>query len=134
MTMQIPIPECFDTFEDALKAAVMAMGGFKAVAGRMRPADFENKPEQGADWLRKCLSGDRRERLDPTQVLWILREARRVGFHSAMDYACGDTGYKATPVDNEEQIKDLSQAIASGMEQLQAAVQQLARLQTRGGE
>lgn len=124
--MQLPIPECFDSPEDALKAAVMAMGGFKEVGRRMRP-DFVHSGE----WLRKCLSDDRRERLDPGQVLWILREAHRVGFHAAFDYIASDAGYKATPVNLEEQAKSLQESIASGIAGLQSSMNKLAALQAK---
>lgn len=126
--MQIPIPECFDSVEDALKAAVMAMGGFKLVGRLIRP-DYDH----AADWLRKCLTVGERERLTPAQVLWILREARRAGFHAAFDYFAGDAGYKATPVDAEQQIKSLQENIAAGLAQLNAQMAKVAQLQQRAG-
>jgi hypothetical protein len=124
--MQIPIPECFDTPEDALKAAVMAMGGFKEVGRRMRP-DFQHSGE----WLRKCLSDDRRERLDPGQVLWILREAAKVGFHAAMDYFAGEAGYKAQAVNLEEQTKSLQESINAGLAALNKNMATLTQLQAK---
>ncbi|WP_372826513.1 hypothetical protein [Polaromonas sp.] len=126
MATQLPIPECFDKVEDALKAAVMAMGGFKAVGRLMRP-DFDN----AAEWLRKCLSDDRRERLDPSQVMWILREAKQQGFHAAMDFIAGDVGYKAAPVDAEAQIQSLQETIAAGLLQLNQQMARVAHLQER---
>ncbi|MGE0329707.1 MAG: hypothetical protein AB7P37_03330 [Ramlibacter sp.] len=122
--MQLEIPECFDSIDDALKAAVMALGGFKKVGVRLRP-DYDNSDE----WLRKCLSGDRRERLTPVQVIWILREARAVGFHSAMDYVASTAGYKATPVDAQAQAQELATIIVAGVEQLNRQVALLGRLQ-----
>lgn len=124
--MQLPIPECFDSPEDALKAAVMAMGGFKRVGPRLRP-DYDHADE----WLRKCLSGDRRERLDPRQVQWILREAGRQGFHAAFDYFASDAGYKATPVSLEQQQATLQERIDAGLQLLNANMAQLQRLQQR---
>lgn len=129
--LQLAIPECYDSQEDALKAAVMALGGFKKVGGRMRAADFGGDAEKAADWLRKCLSGDRREQLHIAHVQWILREAGKVGFHGAMDYFSGTCGYKAEAVDQREQIQDLQAQIVTGMDTLQKAVAQLAALQGR---
>lgn len=125
--MQLVIPECFDTVEDALKAAVMAMGGFKVVGKAMRPT-FDHS----AEWLRKCLSDDRRERLDPSQVLWILREAKAQGFHSAFDYVAADAGYRSSPIDAQEQIQTLQESIDEGLKTLNARMAQVARLQQRG--
>jgi hypothetical protein len=120
------IPECFDTVEDALKSAVMAMGGFKEVGRRMRP-DFTHSGE----WLRKCLSDDRRERLEPGQVLWILREAKLQGFHSAMDYISGDAGYKATPLDLPAQMAAMQETIQSQFAALNATMASFNKLQQR---
>lgn len=111
----------FDTLNDALRSAVMALGGFKKVGGRLRPDD-----ESADDWLRHCLNGGRRERLSPEQAIWLLREARNIGFHAAMDYLALSTGYKAVPVDSDAVRHALQLNIAAGMEKLQ---QQMAALQ-----
>jgi hypothetical protein len=124
--MQIPIPECYDSPEDALRSAVLAMGGYKKVGPRMRPTY-----DGAAEWLRKCLSDDRRERLDPGQVLWILREAQVLGFHSAMDYFAGEAGYKAAPVNLAEQAKSLEERIESGVQAINAHLATLTRLKER---
>jgi hypothetical protein len=126
--MQLAIPECFDSVEDALKAAVMAMGGFKEVGRRMRP-DFNH----AAEWLRKCLSDDRRERLDPGQVMWLLREAKLQGFHSAFDYIAGDAGYRAAPIDAQAQLKTLQESIHTQMASLNAQMQRMNQLQQKVG-
>lgn len=124
--MQLDIPECYDSIDDALKAAVMALGGIKKVAARLRP-DYDNSD----DWLRSCLNPGKRERLTPEQLMWVLREARAIGFHSAMDYVAGFAGYKATPVDAKAQAQELQSVIAAGVEQLNKQMAQLARLQER---
>jgi hypothetical protein len=111
----------------------MALGGFKKVAVAMRGGDFD-KPDKAADWLRKCLSDDRRERLDPAQVMYILREARTVGFHAAMDYVASDAGYKAQPVDVQEQVQSLEEIIASGLQTLNGHMVNLTRLKGRIGQ
>jgi hypothetical protein len=124
--VQMPIPECYDSPEDALRSAVIAMGGYKKVGPRMRPT-FDG----AAEWLRKCLSDDRRERLDPGQVIWILREANAMGFHSAMDYFAGETNYKAEPVNLAAQARSLEERIESGMQALNASMATLAKLKER---
>lgn len=122
--MQLDIPECYDSLNDALKAAVMALGGFKKVAARMRP-DYE----YSEDWLRHCLKGDRRERLTPEQALWILREARLIGFHGAMQYWSFSTGYESKPIDADKQKVALQEAIATGLERLNAQMAALQRIE-----
>lgn len=127
MATQAEIGECFDNLSDALKSVVMALGGYKKVAGRLRPDD-----ENGDDWLRHCLKGDRREKLSPEQVVWLLREGRRINFHAGMDYFALNTGYKAMPVDADAQKQALQETIAAGIENLNRQMAALNRLNEVG--
>lgn len=124
--MQLEIPQCFDTFEDALKAAVMALGGNKVVGKLLRP-DFDHADE----WLRKCLSSEKRERLEPGQVLLLLRTAKLQGFHSAFDYFASAAGYKAQPLDLQREMQSLEQDIADGLKALNARMARLEAIKTR---
>jgi hypothetical protein len=127
MNMQLEIPECFDSLDDALKAAVMALGGYKVMGKLLRP-DFDH----AAEWLRKCLSSDRRERLEPGQVLVILREAKVQGFHSAFDYFASVAGYKAEPVDALREEQSLEQDIAMGIKLINQRMTRLDQMRSRG--
>jgi len=126
--MQLEIGEFFDSFDDALRAVVKALGGYKAVGVRMRP---ELPMEQAKDWVRHCLDASRRERFTPDQVLWLLREARQVGFHAAMDFLAADTGYQASPVDVQAQVQSIEASIASTLEDLNRRVAHLTKLRER---
>ena len=125
--MQLEIPQCFDSLEDALKAAVQALGGNKVVGRLLRP-DFDHADE----WLRKCLSSDKRERLEPGQVLVLLREAKFQGFHSAFDYFAGSAGYKAEPLNLQREAESLEREIADGLKALNARMARLESIKTRG--
>lgn len=126
--MQLDFPECYDSLNDALRAAVMALGGFKKVGARMRP-----ELDTSEDWLRHCLKGDRRERLTPEQALWIVREARLVGFHGAMQFFAFAAGYECKPVDAAQQKQALQETIAAGLAQLNSQMAALQRLQAMEG-
>lgn len=89
-----------ESINDALKAAVAAMGGTKAVGAKMRP---EMSPDHAGRWLADCLNGDRREHLSPERVVWLLREARVAGVHDAMTYLAGECGYAVQPVEPEDE-------------------------------
>lgn len=128
MAMQLDFPECYDSLNDALKSAVMAMGGFKKVGARMRP-----ELDTSEDWLRHCLKGDRRERLTPEQALWILREARLIGFHGAMQYLAFSAGYECRAIDAQKQKQTLQETIAAGLERLNAQMALLQRMTDRDG-
>jgi hypothetical protein len=83
--------------------------------------------------VRHCLDGQRREKLSPEQVLLLLREARRIGFHAAMDFIACDVGYKAQPVDVEQQVQSLEETIAQGLQTLNAQMASLTRIRERAG-
>ncbi|MES2972403.1 MAG: hypothetical protein V4757_02295 [Pseudomonadota bacterium] len=127
MATQAEIGECFDTLNDALRSLVQALGGFKKVGGLMQPDN-----EHADQWLRHCLDGNRREKLSPEQVIWLLHEGRKVNFHAAMDYVGQKTGYKHKPVDLDEQRQALQETIAAGIENLQRQMATLARLAEAG--
>lgn len=126
--MQMEIGEFFESINDALKSAVLACGGYKKVGADMRP---ELPLAQAEAWVRHCLDETRREKFSPEQVLLILRRARAVGFHAAMDFIAADTGYKAQPVDMEVQVQSLEERINAGLQALNANMATLTRLKER---
>ena len=127
--MQLEMGEFFESVEDALKAAVMALGGYKKVGAQLRS---ELPIAQAEAWLRHCLTEGRREKLDPNQVMFILREARAAGFHGAMDFVCSDAGYeKPKPADLEKEVQTIEQQLARTLEGLNAQVAHLAKLKER---
>ncbi len=87
-----------ETIADALRETIACLGGMKVVAARMRP---ELSADHAARWLSDCLNADRRERLCPEQLLWLLREGRAANCHAAMNFLAMDAGYRAEPVEPE---------------------------------
>lgn len=128
--MQMEIGEFFEGVNDALKAAVLSLGGFKKVGGIMRP---ELAVRDAEAWIRHCLDASRREKLDPDQVMFILREARKVGFHTAFDFIAADAGYKAKPVDLEHQVQSMEATIAAGVDLLNKQMASLQKMRERTG-
>lgn len=124
--MQLEIGEFHESINDALQAAVMALGGYKKVGQLLRP---ELSVDQASGWLRDCLNPGRREKLSPEQVMLILRSARAAGYHAAMQFIAFDTGYKATPVDPEDQEHQLQERFIDAVEGLSAIQAQLQRIQ-----
>jgi hypothetical protein len=124
--MQLEIGECFESVNDALHAAVNALGGYKKVGPALRP---ELPIDQAAGWLRDCLNPSRREKLAPEQVMLVLRKAREAGYHAAMHFVAFDTGYKATPVDPQTQESELQERFIAAVEHLQGIQAQMQRVQ-----
>ncbi len=79
-----------ESLYDALKDCVRAIGKPAEVGKAMRP---EKSSDEARTWLTNCLNPDRPEKLDPEQVMWILREARKIGCHAGMTFLARDCGY-----------------------------------------
>ncbi len=112
---------------DALKEVVLSLGGTKRVAGQLWP---EKTIDEAARRLADCLNSDRRERLDPEQVLWLLRQGRAEGCHAAMDFICREAGYaQPVPVDPESQKTQLVKTIQGAAETMRKAMEMLNRFE-----
>lgn len=125
--MQDTFIEFFEDVNDALREAVRQLGGNKKVGAMLRP---EVPLTQAENWIRDCLNADRREKLSPEQVLLILVEARKAGYHGAMAFITGHCGYeKPRPISLEEQEADLQSQILAGLEVQNKLLAQLQRVQ-----
>jgi hypothetical protein len=127
--MQLEMGEFFEDINDALRQAVKALGGNKAVGSKLWP---EKTATAAAQSMSDCLNADRREKLAPEQVVLILRMAREKGYHAAMQFIAFDTGYKATPVDPKTQEAELQERFIAAVGNLADIQAQLQRLQGRG--
>lgn len=123
MQADLPIYECP---EDALKAAVSALGGAKAVGAKLYP---DKTPDAAARLLLDCLNPSRAEKLDLSQVLMILRLARDAGHHSPMQWIAGEIGYEARAVTRAEEADRLTTVVEQSAKTLAAALATLERLQ-----
>lgn len=84
----------YDDELDAAKAAVQRLGGAKKVGEMLYP---EKTPEAAARYLLDALNPSRSERLNPGQVLLLMRKAREIGFHGLAAFYMRGAGY-APPV------------------------------------
>ena len=90
----------YDSFRDALRDDVQALGGPKEV-GRIL---FPEKPvDQARNALNDRLNVERRERLSDEQEQMIMRLAReRRGFSAAICYLCDAAGFERPRALNPE--------------------------------
>ena len=112
-----------EDIHDALKDVVRALGGMKEAGSRLRP---ELPAIEAGNWLKDCLNPARRERLNPEQVLWLLREGRKIGCHSAMNFIADEAGYqRPAALEPQDEAAQLQRQFID-------AVQALKRITDRG--
>lgn len=92
MTEQIPM--FVEDYNEAIRAAVQALGGFKRVGADLKP---DLAADAAGRWLSDCINPDKREILPPSALSYIRRKAREQGCHVLAAYEAQDAGY-APPV------------------------------------
>lgn len=85
------LPLFSETFMEALRAVVVALGGAKSVGAILWP---EKGPINAGNYLRDCLDDKRRDVLHPDQILWLLSEGRKANCHVAMAFISQECGYQ----------------------------------------
>lgn len=117
-----------ESLNRALEVAVTALGGAKAVGHKLRP---EMLADAAGKWLCNCLNDnpDVRMKLEGEQIMWILREARKVGCHAAINYICGDTGYaNPPPIEPEDEKAQLMREYIEAQKQAKLTADRMERL------
>ena len=85
---------------EALRAIGNVLGGSKKVGLMLWPDKTADKA--GELWAN-CLNRTRPEKLDPEQVLFILKLGREHNCHVGMHFICQETDYKYEPIDPEDE-------------------------------
>lgn len=115
-----------DSILEALREVVMTCGGLKFVGARMRP---DLSPDHAGRWLSDCLSEDRRERLTPGQMLFLMREGRNANCHVAATFLLREAGYAdPIPVSAEDEQSKLMREFVDAQKAMQQMVDRMARL------
>jgi len=123
--MQIDLP-IFESDEEALTAAVQNAGGAKAIGCKLWP---DVSPETAQRKLLDALNSHRAERLKPSQVRLVLREARDHGYHAAAQWFMAETGYSVSVIEPVAQQDRAIEAVSQASETLAKALAMLDRVQ-----
>ena len=126
--MQTEMP-FFDSPEEALKSAVNALGGTKEVGLQLFP---DKSADVASRHLNDCLNNSRAEKLDLSQILWILRKAKEKGHHTAFAWFANYVGYEAKPIAKAEEVEKLQDTIRDATKTLQFALLTLNKIQDSG--
>lgn len=92
----------YESTNDALRAIVEhypapeRRSQYKVVGHLLRPT---KSPDVAGKWLNDCLNPLRQERLDPDDVLALLKIGREIGFHGAMNHLGSEANYRCEPVE-----------------------------------
>lgn len=115
-----------EDINDALKDAVRALGEMKEVGRKLRP---ELTSDAAGAWLKDCLNPLRRERLDPEQVVWLIREARAIGCHSIMNYLADEGGYtRPAPLSPQDEAAELQREFIQAVGHVESLTRRLERI------
>lgn len=90
----------FDDIYSALRGFVSYAGGSKVIG----PLVFPKKGEKAAAWLDDCLNPDRAAKLDPEELLHMLKLARERGFHGVMHFIGDAVDYTTTPREPRDEL------------------------------
>lgn len=123
--MQADLP-FYESPEDALRAAVQALGGAKKVGAMLWP---DKTIDNAGRLLLDCLNASRAEKLELTQVMRVLTLAKDAGFHSPFAWLAGEIGYDTKPVTRAEEVDRLALVIEQSSRTFAAAVASLERIQ-----
>lgn len=112
----------YESYEDAIRDTVTALGGLKKVGAMLWPA---MPADEAGRKLSACLNAEKREKLDLGELRLIRRTARAQGIHTLMFYEARDSGYaEPTPVTPEDENAQL-------MREFIAATKVLESIQSR---
>jgi hypothetical protein len=114
--------------DEALRLAVDALGGDKAVGSALRP---EMNPVLAGQWVSHCLDPERREKFSAAQIVFVLTRAKGKGRHEAFESFAQQCGYRVVAVlDPNEEIAELARrAEAAARLSTELSQEMLARMQ-----
>lgn len=123
-----------ELFHEDINAAighvVAAIGGPKKVGYELWPT---LSPDAAGRRLSDCLNSDRTQQLHPADLIWILKEGRRHGIHSAMAFLSRQCGYAdPAPVEPEDESAKLQRDFILAQQQMQQMLKRMERLNLPG--
>jgi hypothetical protein len=113
---------------EALRTCVQALGGAKRVGHELWP---DMPPDKAGNRLNDALSRNKRDVLNPEQLLLILRKAREAGCHAGMYFIAEQCDYsRPSPVEPLDELADLQKQYIQAVKAQQAMLERMERLQS----
>ena len=123
--MQSEMP-FFEGPEDALRAAVQALGGAKKVGPMLWP---DKGIDAAARHLLDCINPSRAEKLEITQLMRVFGLAKEAGYHAPFAWFANEVGYDTKPITKAEEVDRLTFVVEQSSKTLAAALGALERIQ-----
>lgn len=115
-----------EDLNEAIRATIQALGGFKTVGAELRP---EKSAVDAGKWLTDCLNDNKRDRLDPEQLAFIRRKARAAGCHILASFEMREAGYaRPVPITPEDEAAELQRKFIESVRALEVLQRQMARV------
>jgi hypothetical protein len=76
--MNDQVPLFVEDYNEAIRACVQSLGGFKRVGSELKP---DLAVDAAGRWLADCINPDKREILPPSALAYLRRAARQRGCH-----------------------------------------------------
>lgn len=124
--MQTELP-FYEGPEDALRAAVQALGGAKKVGALLWP---DKSVDNASRQLLDCINPSRAEKLELSQIMRIFSLAKESGCHGPFSWLAGEIGYDVKPITRAEEVDRLTTVVEQSTKTLSAALAALERIQT----
>lgn len=114
-----------DIFE-ALRTDIQALGGSKVVGAMLWP---QLSPDKAGEKLANCLNRTRQEKFDPEEVLFIQREAARVGSLASLSFHADYVSiHRPVVIEPEDEKAQLQKDYIAAVEQISAIAKRLERI------
>lgn len=123
MQAQLPF---YESPEDALRAAVQALGGPKKVGSILWP---DKGVDNASRLLQDCINPSRAEKLELSQAMLILTMAKDAGCHSPFMWMAAQIGYDVKPITRAEEVDRLTTVVEQSTKTLANALSALERIQ-----
>lgn len=99
---------------EALRVDIMACGGNKKVGSLLWP---EKSPDKAGELLSNSTNRDRPEKLDLSQIKFLIRLAKQHNSYAYLRYTCDDTGFtRPEPIDPKDEQAELQRQFIKSVE------------------
>lgn len=119
------IPLFVEDYNEAIRATVQALGGFKRIGHELKP---DLSVDAAGRWLADCCNPDKREKLSPTELAYLRRRARQAGAHVLAAFEMRDAGYGAPqPIEPEDERAALMREFVQASRSFSALLREMER-------